>query len=433
MQDPISMLTRPLWKETFAGAISLGSVTENHDFETAIIGAGITGLSTALHLARAGQSVALLEMGAIGGRASGRNGGQIVPGLKPSPSALRRRFGDETANKMLRLTLDGPSLLFHLIDEYHIRCAATHNGWVQAAFSADSLSIVKARYAELSAFGDDVSLLDRGEMVKATGSSFWLGGLRQNRAGAVQPFALVHGLAKAVLKEGVTLFEHSAVEEIVPRSTGTGGVLTVNGHHISAKNIVIATDSYTDGLWPTISQSYVTVCSAQMATDPLTEELRRQIIPEQLGISETRKITYYCRIDPEGRFVIGGRGKTPDRVDAAVLRQLRTAAEARFPALQHVTWPYQWACRVGMTLDDLPHLENPAPGIWTSYGYCGRGMAMGTVMGTVLAKAVCGVPLEALDYPVTPAARLPFYPLRQIGASLLINWYRLREAVGYPV
>jgi len=399
--------------------------------DVAVIGGGVTGVTAALFLAEAGHKVMLFDAGNIGGRASGRNGGQIVPGLKPAPSELSRRFGAEMARSMLQLAFSGPDVLFSLVDRYRIDCAATRNGWIQAAFSPASSEAVKVRAAELGAWGGRVRLLDREAMEAATGSSFWTAGLCETRAGSVQPLAYLRGLAAAAASHGAALYEHSRVHSVTP-SGSTGGVLTLADGTVQARNVIIATDAYTDRLWPAIAQSYVSVSSAQIATNPLPSALLEKIIPGRCGLSETRKITYYCRVDAEGRFVIGGRGKKPDHLDEATRTQLRKAAIARFPALSTVDWPYGWACRVGMTLDDLPHLHHLSPGIWSSYGYCGRGMAMGTAMGRLLAKAVSEGDADGLAYPVTPIRRLPFHPLRQSAASLVIGWYRLRDALGCP-
>lgn len=420
-----------LWTATAPARVASPALAAPLEIEVAVIGGGFTGLSAALHLAEAGLRVALFEAYEVGHRASGRNGGQVVPGFKPGPAALARRFGDQTATRMTRFAYGAADYLFELVERLHIDCAATRNGWIQGAFSAASADYLQRRAKELNAHGGDVEYLDAKGMQAATGSSFWPAGLREKRAGAVQPLALAHGLARAVMQTGAMLYEHSPVASIVPRPDG-GATLSVNGHAVQARRVVLATDAYTDRLWPAVAQSYVNVASAQISTDPLPPALQARLMPLRAGISETRKITYYCRIDPEGRFVIGGRGHSSEQLDPSTREQLRRAAVARFPELVDVSWNYGWACRVGMTLDDLPRMHQLAPGIWTAYGYCGRGVAIGTALGRVLRDAICDVPVEMLDFPVTPISRMPGYPARQFGAALAINWYRLRDALGFP-
>ncbi|WP_313620304.1 FAD-binding oxidoreductase [Achromobacter sp.] len=420
-----------LWAASTPPRSASPALAQPLSVDAAVVGGGVTGLSAALHLAQAGFNVALFEAHEIAHRASGRNGGQVVPGVKPGPEALIRRFGADTATRMIRFAYGNADYLFDLVERLGIDCSPTRNGWIQGAFSAASGDYVKRRAAELNAHGGDVEFLDADGMRAATGSSFWPSGLREKRAGSVHPLAFSRGLARAAGQAGAVIYDHSPVSAIAPAADG-GGVLTVNGLAVKARHIVLATDAYTDRLWPAVAQSYVNVASAQIATDPLPATLQQELMPLRAGVSETRKITYYCRIDPEGRFVIGGRGHSSERLDPSTRDQLRRAAVARFPQLADVAWSHGWACRVGMTMDDLPHVHRLASGIWTAYGYCGRGVAMGTALGRVLTDAIRGVPADKLDYPVTPIGRMPFYPARQLGATLAINWYRLRDALGYP-
>lgn len=420
-----------LWAATTPARSASPALAAPLDVDAAVVGGGFTGLSAALHLAQAGFRVALFEAHEIAHRASGRNGGQVVPGFKPGPAALIRRFGADTAARMTRFAYGNADYLFELVERLRIDCAPTRKGWIQGAFSAASGEYLKRRAQELNAHGGDVEYLDADAMRAATGSTFWPAGLREKRAGAVHPLAFARGLARAATDAGAAIHDHSPVTAITP-APGGGATLTVNGHAVKARHVVLATDAYTDRLWPAVAQSYVNVSSAQIATDPLPRALQEQLLPLRAGISETRKITYYCRIDPEGRFVIGGRGHSSEHLDPSTSEQLRRAAVARFPELADASWRHGWACRVGMTMDDLPRVHRLAPGVWTAYGYCGRGVAMGTALGRVLTDAIRGVPERDLDFPVTPIERMPFYPARQFGATLAINWYRLRDALGVP-
>jgi glycine/D-amino acid oxidase-like deaminating enzyme len=419
-----------LWAATTAPRPASAALAGPLDVDVAVIGGGFTGLSAALHLAEAGVNVALFEAYEVAHRASGRNGGQVVPGFKPTPSAMIQRFGVEMARRMMRFGYGNADMLFDLVDRYRIDCSPSRDGWIQGAFTEASGQYLKKRAADINANGGDVQYLDREAMRVASGSRFWPAGLLERRAGAVHPLAYARGLARAATELGASIYECSPVTEILPRVSGV--TLSVNGHAVTAKHVILATDSYTDTLWPAVAQSYVTVASAQIATDPLPDALRERLMPKGAGVSETRKITYYCRIDPEGRFVIGGRGRSTDSLDDATRTQLRNAAEERFPELVGATWSHGWACRVGMTMDDLPRVHQLADRLWTAYGYCGRGVAMGTALGRVLSEAVRGTSPAQLDFPVTPVNRMPFYPARQVGAAMTINWYRLRDALGYP-
>ena len=422
--------TSTLWAATTAARRTTPPITGPLNVDVAVIGGGFTGLSAALHLAESGVHVALFEASEIAHRASGRNGGQVVPGFKPTPQVLIKRFGAETATRMMRFGYRSADELFELVERHKIDCSPTRDGWIQGAFSEASARYLQTRARAINHHGGDALYLDCDAMAEATGSAFWPAGLLERRAGAVHPLAYARGLADAALACGAAIHEHSHVSAMTPVA---GGVeLTVNGHQVRAKQVILATDAYTDRLWPAVAQSYVTVSSAQIATDPLPVALRERIMARGAGVSETRKITYYCRIDPDGRFVIGGRGHSADTLDPATRAQLIAAAIERFPELAGVAWVHGWACRVGMTIDDLPRLHRLADGVWTAFGYCGRGVAMGTALGRVLAQAVQGCDEAQLEFPVTPVYRLPLYPARQLGAALAISWYRLRDSLGYP-
>ena len=421
---------RTLWSETALAGLVLPTLGEPLTCDVLVIGGGYTGLSTALHLAEAGVSVALLEADEVGSYASGRNGGQVVPGLKPDPDAVAARFGAVTARHMVRIARDAADMVFRLVERHQIACDATRNGWIQAAYSKRSLATVEARTRMLQRWGGNVNFLTWQEMEAATGSRFHHGGMIEREAGSVQPLAYARGLARATSRAGARLFERSRVERL-ERVEGRW-VANANGCRVAAAQAVLATDAYTGALWPAVTQSFVNVTSAQIATEPLPESLRRAIIPSRAGVSETRKITYYYRLDSEGRFVIGGRGPFSDTITDSTREAIRNAAVARYPALASMRWGHGWSCRVGMTIDDLPHLHELAPGLWSAYGYCGRGVALATKMGEVLAAKVMGRTSEASEYPVTPLRRIPLHPIRQPLAAALITYHRLRDTLGFP-
>ncbi|MCW0210310.1 MAG: FAD-binding oxidoreductase, partial [Achromobacter sp.] len=149
-----------LWAATTPARAASPALAAPLEVDAAVVGGGFTGLSAALHLAQAGFRVALFEAHEIAHRASGRNGGQVVPGFKPGPKALIRRFGADAAARMTRFAYGNADYLFELVDRLRIDCAATRNGWIQGAFSAAYGEYLKRRAQELNAHGGDVEYLD---------------------------------------------------------------------------------------------------------------------------------------------------------------------------------------------------------------------------------------------------------------------------------
>lgn len=277
-----------LWSATAPARASASAVQASFYTEMVVIGGGVTGLSTALHLAQSGAQVSLFDAFEIGHRASGRNGGQVVPGVKPGPQALIQRFGEPAARAMMRFTYGCADETFALIERYAMDCQPTRNGWIQGAYSKASTAYLQQRAKQINAYGGDVAFLEQDQVQAATGSHFWPSGLIEKRAGALQPLAYVRGLARSIAAQGGRLYEHSPVQSI--RASAGGYELTVNGHTIRARKVVIATDAYTDQLWPAVAQSYVNVASAQIATEPLPDATLAHLMPRRAGVSETRKI-----------------------------------------------------------------------------------------------------------------------------------------------
>jgi glycine/D-amino acid oxidase-like deaminating enzyme len=424
------MSMKILWRDTAPEAAGYAPLDASASADVVVIGGGLTGVSTALHIAQSGASVILLEADIVGGNASGRNGGQVVPGFKVPVSTIERKYGRDTAKKMAHLGYSTADYVFSLIDRLRIDCSPTRNGWIQTAFSEASRERLKALVKDMANSGADVEFLDRDAIYAATGSRYFNGGLLERGAGAVHPLQLVRGIASNAEALGARLHERSRVDTLTPE--GSRWHVGSNGHRVLARSVVIATDAYTGSWLGKLERAMVTVTSAQLATEPLPPALLQQILPRRAGISDARKLTHYCRIAPDGRFLIGGRSSFKDQITTRTIRRLRRAAVARYPELEGTPWSHAWLGRVSLTPDDVPHVSQLQSGLWTAYGYGGKGVALAVRLGAVLARAACGEPPASLDYPVTPVTPLPFSRLRRPAAAAAIGWYIAREALGFP-
>lgn len=422
---------RTLWNATAGSSLRYEALHGDSRCDVAIVGGGFTGLSAALALAQRGLRVVVLEAGCIGFRASGRNGGQVVPGLKPRADRIIARFGAERGQRMLDFAHRAADNAFDLIERHHIACDVSRKGWLQSAFSRQSRASLCERARINSLHGADVEFVDESHAFALAGSQIRFGGLVERRAGSVQPLKLVRGLAKAAAASGAHVHEATCALSIESSNAQRWGIQT-DGGRVMADRIILATDGYTDRLWPRAAQSLVNVASVQLATAPLPAALLKSILPAGAGVSETRKITFYYRIDPEGRFVIGGRGALDDGIDRTTVARIRRAALERFPQLAGIEWEHAWSCRVAMTIDDIPHVHCLAPGAWTAMGYCGRGVALAIALGGMLASLAAGGRPEDMDYPVTDLRRIPFYPLRQPAAAAAMIYYSIKDRLGLP-
>jgi len=393
--------------------------------DVAVIGGGFTGVSAALHLAEAGTKCLVLEAEEPGFGASGRNGGQVIPGLKYDPDELVAMFGPERGARIVEIAGGAAEFVFALIARHRIACAPVRTGWIQAAHGESALALARARVEQWGRTGAPVRLLDRAAIAELTGTRNYAGGWLDGRGGMIQPLAYLRGLARAALGAGVRLHGRSPALRLL-REGPRWRVQTPAGA-VSADTVLICTNGYTDELWPGLKRSIVPVNSFQVASRPLGDNVRRTILPGGQPVSDTRRLLLYFRQDPAGRLLLGGRGSSRGEDRPARYERLRRAATALFPQLGPVEWEFFWAGKVALTADHLPHIHEPAPGVKIALGYNGRGVAMASRMGKLIADRVLGTPEAALGFPITRIQPLPFWSLRQPALSALIGWYRLRD------
>lgn len=414
-----------LWEATAVPAPPTPALEGDVEADAAIVGAGYCGLSAALHLAESGMSTVVLDAGEPGAGASGRSGGQVIAGLKQDPAELIRLFGPDLGSRLVRLVGGAPDLVFSLIERHGIACDAVRSGWIQPAYTDRGLALAERRAAAWSREGADVAVLDRSEIERLTGSQAYRGGWIDRRGGTVQPLSYVRGLASAALRQGASVHGNSRVLSLA-RERDRWRLRTARGT-VSARHVVLATNAYSDDLWPGLRQSIVPVYSFQVATRPLGDNVGRTILPDGQSASDTRRVLFYFRRDAHGRLVMGGRGPFREQPGPSEAGRLYRAVAEIFPQLGQPDYEFHWAGRIAMTTDSLPHLHEPAPGLHAALGCNGRGVAMGTVLGRVLARRVSGTPAQDLDFPVTGIRKVPFHAFAPVGARATIAYYRVRD------
>jgi glycine/D-amino acid oxidase-like deaminating enzyme len=410
-----------LWEASCAGDRDWPRLGGEHAADIAIVGAGYTGLSAALHLALAGRDVAVIEAATPGWGASGRNGGQVIAGVKHDPEALAARFGDTAGEQLARYAGGGPDLVFSLIERHAIDCAPVRAGWLQPAVSAATLGAIRDRARQWQALGAPVRLLDAAETARLTGSSLYRGALLDPRGGTVQPLAYARGLAQAAAALGGRIFAGSAVRR-VSRTEGGWRAETADGA-VTAGKLILATNAYAGPLLDRLRRSVVAIPSFQVATEKLPASLLGRILPQGHAASDLRRLLRYYRVF-DGRLVMGARGVFAEPAPPALIARLRAAIAEIFPDAAPLRLDYAWGGMVAVTADHLPHLHEPEPGLFAGLGYNGRGVAMATLMGQTLAQAVLGVPVV---FPKTPLKPLRFHSFSRLGAQAAIEVLRLQD------
>ena len=308
-QEPFP-LTPSLWAATAAPAPRTEILQGSAQTDVAIVGAGYAGLSTALHLARRGVKTTLVEARELGFGGSGRNGGQVIPGLKYDPDDLIAMFGPERGGRLVDFAGRTADSVFDLIEQYDMDVPRQRNGWIQGAHTRAALTLAHARAQQWARHGAPVQPLDKGETSALIGTDRYLGGWVDKRAGAIQPLSYVHGLARAAMQEGATVYTESPVARL-SRSSSSSGRWTVhgaNGSQLTAERVVLCTNAYGGGLVPRLNTTIIDANTFMVATQPLPDAVRASIFPQGQVCSDTRNLLLYFRLDHTGRLLMGRAG-----------------------------------------------------------------------------------------------------------------------------
>ncbi len=416
-----------VWTATAIPAPQSDALHGDKRADVAVIGGGYTGLSAALHLAEGGADVALLEAGEIGWGASGRNNGQVIPGFKYDPDELATKLG-ATGERMAAWGGKLGELVFTLIEKHHIDCAPRRAGWLQLAHSPAMARIVEQRARQWRDRGVDADFLDRAATAEILGTDRYHGAWIDRRAGSLQPLSYARGLAQAALRAGANIYVRSPAQEL--KRVGQGWRVTTEHGSVAADIVLVATNAYSGDLWPGLSRSFIPAHSIQSATQPLDAGLRASILPRGEVASDTQRIIFYYRLDPEGRFIIGGRGSFGETNPPLLFQYIERAASRFFSFLKKPRWEYRWGGKIAMTTDFLPRLHRLAPGVFAALGCNGRGVALATGMGKVLADLARGASNADVPLPVTELRQIPFFEFRRPVLATLAHYYRLRDMMG---
>jgi glycine/D-amino acid oxidase-like deaminating enzyme len=403
------------------------SLEDGRRVAVAIVGAGFTGLSTALHLAERGIASLVIEAKEIGWGASSRNFGQVVPYFKHDQDHVLHHFGADAGERLIAAAGGTPDLVFSLIERHKIACTPIRKGLIFAAHSPAARAGLEERTRFWQRRSAPVEMLDDKNAEALIGSSFYGALSLDRRGGTINPLAYVRGLAAAAIKAGAAVVTQTPVLGLDRASTQWR--LTTTRGEVDADTVVLATNAYTESrLWPGLRESVIPMRAYQLASRPLSENLRRSILPQGQPLTDTRPLFSGVRLHADGRLQASADGPAFDHEGEAAVAKLTSRLKAIFPQIDSLDWEYRWAGWVAMTYDRYPHLHALGPGLWAGLGYSGRGIGLATLMGREIAARIAGASSEDLAFPVTELEPRRLTRIAKPLVSSLMAYYRLQDA-----
>ncbi len=415
-----------LWYETAAPAVETKELEGTLKADVCIVGGGYTGLTTALDLASDGISVVLLEREEIGFGGSGRNAGHCTPTFTHySLPELRRMLGEPWAERLIARQTRANDRVSAMIERYQIQCEWQQHGYVMGAAYPGMMKTIEEKVRTYNAVGAKTRALDRDEVATITGSPRFHGGWLHEEAGHLNPLGYSRGLARAVIQEGGIIHTQSPVTGC-ERDGTTWAIRTPKGKVVADK-VIFATGAYTVGGWPKLDRTFRIQKVFVAATQPLSEDERRSILPRNTTVHDGRGDIYVYKYNAEGRIVasmfpMGRRGRDMEytrRVMSDRLKWLHPQIR------QEIRWEYFWFGELDMQYRTVPRLYDLAPGVVALTGLSGRGVPTGSMLGGILSDWAKGVPQSDLSLKLEPLTAAPLY--MKYGPPLTLRYYRVAD------
>lgn len=404
------------------------ALNEQITADICVIGAGYTGLSTALHLAESGFKVVVLEGSRIGFGASGRNGGQIVHSFSRDIDFIEKHYGKETGTEMGKMAFEGGAIIRNFIKKYDIQCDLKEAG-IFAACNAKQLQEMESKKRLWEAHGHtQLEILSAESIQKHVGSTRYEGGLLDKSGGHFHPLNLVLGEAAALESLGGVIYEDSEVTRVEEGSKAK--VHTKNGC-VTADFVVVAGNAYLGGLIPKLEQKAMPCGTQVITTAPLSEAQQKELLPQDNCVEDCNYLLDYFRLSGDGRLIYGGGvtygAREPSKIESLIVpNMLKT-----FPQLKGVKVDYAWTGNFLLTLMRLPQFGRIGANTYYAQGYSGHGITSSHLAGKVLSDAIQG---QAARYDIF--ASLPQYPFPggrtfRIPYTAMGAWYyNMRDKLG---
>ncbi len=422
------------WQDTAVPAGDFRRSAVPEEVDVAVVGAGLTGLSAALELARSGARVAVLEARDVGWGASGRNGGMSTPGLAIGLGQAIERYGRDRALSYYLEYDRAVDTVEELVEEHAIDCDFARHGKLSLALTPREVTRMRQTARVVADIEElpPLEVLGPGEIRREIGSDFYCGGLVDPQGAGLHVGRFVQGLAGAAHRAGATICEGAEVVTL-ERVGGRHRIGSSRGSCL-ADDVLVATSGYTGSLTPWLRRRVIPVGSFIICTEPLPADLQADLLPRGRMASDAKMLTNYFRLTPDGRMLFGGRARfalsTPES-DMKSMRILRRSMVAVYPQLSGTEIDYCWGGLVDLTMDRMVH-AGVHDGVHYCLGYSGHGVQMATHCGREMARKLLGeradLPFAGIPFRPVPGhvGRPWFLPLIGAGAHAADRWSLIR-------
>ncbi len=417
----------PSWYESSVlRAAPAAPLAGDIEADVCVVGAGIAGCSTALHLAERGYRVVLLEAERVGWGASGRSGAQLIAGYACGQDRLQAQLGAGDARRLWDFTLEGLELMRERVARHAIDCELRW-GQMHCAIKPRQEQELRAWQAEAERDFDYPHLrwMDRGEVESTLATKRYRAAMFDANGGHCHPLKYVLGLARAAEAAGVRIFEGSQVVGIDQGQKIT--VRTATGS-VRAAQVALCGNAYLGKLVPALAQKIMGVATYIVATEVLGRERAEDLIRNNAAVTDINWVLDYFRRSTDHRLLFGGRVSYSGLDPLGTTRATRSRMLAVFPQLQDVGIDFAWGGYVDITMNRAPHFGRLSPKLYFLQGFSGHGMVLTGIAGKILAEAMAG---QAERFDVFARLRHHDFPggmaLRRPALVLAMMWFRLRD------
>ncbi|EEB77452.1 FAD dependent oxidoreductase, putative [marine gamma proteobacterium HTCC2148] len=397
--------------------------------DVCIIGGGYTGLSSAIHLRKAGYSVALLEANKIGWGASGRNGGHVGTGQRADQETLEKLVGLDHAKALWQLGLEAVDTVCDLISEFQIDCELkTGNLHVASKAKEQPWLIEEAEHLQKVYDYQQIRYVDSSELADMTSGQGFHGGVLDEGSRHLHPLNYALGLAKAADTLGAQLYEGSRV---LSYTEGHQVCVKTDSGTVKSKYLVLACNGYLEKLEPRTAGRIMPINNYMLATEPLPEALARRLIRDDTSMSDSLFVIDYWKLSADNRMLFGGGESYSRRFPADIGNFVRKYMLRIYPELETTRIDYGWGGTLAITLNRMPDFGRLSSQVFYAHGYSGHGVPTATLAGKLLAEVIAGS-AERFDV-------MASVPSRTFPGGTLLRWpglvagmlfYSLRDRLG---